>query len=55
MDANLGNADNCVRSHVSKLMREVDDDRLLDLPVGPGRYGAPRIADRLVAIARWGP
>jgi hypothetical protein len=53
MLVNLGYLDDYVHSHVAELLREVENDRLVDLAMGPGRPIRIRIAERLHAVAEW--
>ena len=48
---NLASVDNYSRLRTDDFMREVENDRLVNLAVGPGRPIRTRIATWLVAIA----
>ena len=51
MSFNLAFADEYARLRIDDFMREVENDRLVDQAVGPGRSIRSRIAGWLVAIA----
>jgi hypothetical protein len=51
MLVNLGYVDFYLKSHVAELLREVENDRLVDLAIGPGRPIRVRLAEWLYAAA----
>jgi hypothetical protein len=50
---NLGYVDFYVKEHVAELVKQVENDRLADLAIGPGRPLRARLAERVYAVAEW--
>ncbi len=51
MYVSFGQIDQHVKDHTSELLREVENDRLVQLARGPGRPFRLRVAERLHAVA----
>ena len=51
MFVNLGQIDQHVAYHTAELLREVENDRLVQLALGPGRPLRRRLAEQLRAAA----
>ena len=45
--------DEYLHDHVNELLREAENDRLVQLALGPGRPVRRRLAEWLVSVAEW--